>query len=163
MTPRRSRILGLDDKTLTAGSLLGVTTAPVGELFWEDQRAKKRSLAARDMEVHTMVELGDNVHIFSRHIGDMSCFGASTPCSDARRLRRLSITGVGELSHSVDMADQNAERESEVDPDEAIRAEIRAKLRGMNAEKVDRPKQKRSRTSAEEAPGMFPGGPGPTF
>jgi hypothetical protein len=65
--------------------------------------------------------------------------------------------------NSADMTDQNAEQESEVDPDEAIRAEIRAKLRGMTAERVDRSRGKRPLTSAEQAPGVFPGGTGPSF
>jgi hypothetical protein len=49
------------------------------------------------------------------------------------------------------MDDDTVEREAPVDPDEAVREELRAKLRDMNAEKPDQRKRKRSLSKAEES------------
>lgn len=49
------------------------------------------------------------------------------------------------------MDDETVEGQAPVDPDEAVRDELRAKLREMNAEEADQPKRKRSLTKAEES------------
>ncbi len=49
------------------------------------------------------------------------------------------------------MDDDTVEREAPVDPDEAVREELRAKLREMNAEKPDQRKRKRGLSKAEES------------
>jgi hypothetical protein len=49
------------------------------------------------------------------------------------------------------MAEPGVEPQATVDPDDAVREDIRAKLRKMNAPKMDRPKRKRDLTEAEEA------------
>jgi hypothetical protein len=63
--------------------------------------------------------------------------------------------------------DGRRQREAPVDPDEAVREELRAKLREMNAEKPDQRKRKGGLSKAEEsaigpsllgAPGGLPGG-----
>jgi hypothetical protein len=60
------------------------------------------------------------------------------------------------------MDDETVEREAPVDPDEAVREEMRAKLREMNAEKPDQRKRKGGLSKAEESaigPSLL-GGPG---
>lgn len=49
------------------------------------------------------------------------------------------------------MAEPGVGPEAAVDPDDAVREDIRAKLRKMNAEKADRPRRKRDLTEVEEA------------
>ena len=49
------------------------------------------------------------------------------------------------------MAEPGVGPEAAIDPDDAVREDIRAKLRKMNAPKVDRPKRKRDLTKGEEA------------
>jgi hypothetical protein len=49
------------------------------------------------------------------------------------------------------MAEAGDEPAEKVDPDDAAREVIRAKLRKMNAEKTDRPKRKWTLSKAEEA------------
>jgi hypothetical protein len=62
--------------------------------------------------------------------------------------------------YAADMADYNAERESEVDPDEAVRAEIRAKLRERDPEKVGKSKRTPTRFEEAEITLLLQGNPG---